>query len=324
LTPRIGFAAVALILLAAPSTCRAWGARMHEIINRKAAEMCPGAARAAWGPFAASLGAHASDADHRKSFEAGESLRHFLDIDAWGEHPFDDVPRAFEDLARKHGTEEAKRFGIVPWAIDECYRMLVLSLRRGDWSSAGAWAADLGHYVADSHQPLHCTVNYDGQGTGNRGIHLRFEVTMMDRFFREEWIPEPSATELPEVTDGPIPICFEWIAGAYPDVTRILAADDAAKAVDPDHGDRYYEALWEGTRELAVLHMTRSVHDLAALYAAAWEEAGAPPPPAETPAFRALSVSELEPPPPGPSVAPRGAIAAALAAILAALAFGSR
>lgn len=267
------------------------------------------------------LGAHASDADHRKSSVAGESVRHFLDIDAWDDPPFDDVPRSFEALARKHGTEEAKRFGVVPWAIDECYRMLVLSLRRGDWSSAGAWAADLGHYVADSHQPLHCTVNYDGQVTGNKGIHIRFEVTMMDRFFREEWIPEPEARE---VESGPIEFCFDWIAATHPDVTGILAADDAAKSVDPDYGDRYYETLWEGTRELAVRHMGRAVQDLSALYAAAWVEAGAPAPPAEVPAFRALSVSELEPPPPGPSVAPRGAIAAALAAILAAMAFGSR
>jgi hypothetical protein len=294
---------------------------MHEIVNRKAAELCPGAARAAWSPLAVALGGHASDADHRKSFDSGESARHFLDIDAWGDPPFDDVPRSFEALAKKHGTEEAKRFGVVPWAIDECYRMLVLSLRRGDWSSAGAWAADLGHYVADSHQPLHCTVNYDGQVTGNRGIHIRFEVTMMDRFFREEWIPEPAAQEVP---DGPIEFCFDWIAAAHPDVTGILAADDAAKSADPEYGDRYYDVLWKGTRELAVRHMTRAVHDLSALYAAAWVEAGAPAPPAEVPAFRALSVSELEPPRAGPAVAPRGAIAAALAAIVSAFVIGGR
>jgi hypothetical protein len=318
---RLGSAGVALLCLVAPAPTWAWGARMHEIVNRRAAELCPGPAGDAWRPFAAALGAHASDADHRKSFEAGEAVRHFIDIDAWDEPPFDDVPRSFEDLARKHGREEAARFGVVPWAIDECYRMLVLSLQRGDWSSAGAWAADLGHYVADSHQPLHCTVNYNGQKTGNEGIHLRFEVTMMDRFFEEEWIPAPEAQAVP---DGPIELCFAWIAAAHPDVAGILAADDAAKGTDPEHGQRYYETLWAGTRELAIRHMTRSVHDLAALYAAAWVEAGAPAPPAEVPPFRRLSVSELDPASEGRPVAPRGALVAALAAIVSVIALGSR
>ena len=60
---------------------------------------------------------------------------------------------------------------------------MVEALRAGDWTSAVTWAADLGHYTADSHQPLHCTKNYDGQNTGNDGVHFRFEVMMMDRFF---------------------------------------------------------------------------------------------------------------------------------------------
>lgn len=32
-------------------------------------------------------------------------------------------------------------------------------------------SADLGHYIADAHVPLHTTENYNGQMTGQRGIH---------------------------------------------------------------------------------------------------------------------------------------------------------
>ena len=32
-------------------------------------------------------------------------------------------------------------------------------------------SADLGHYIGDSHVPLHTTENYNGQLTGQRGIH---------------------------------------------------------------------------------------------------------------------------------------------------------
>jgi hypothetical protein len=40
-------------------------------------------------------------------------------------------------------------------------------------------AADIGHYVADMHQPLHLTRNYNGQLTGNYGIHARYEGQMI-------------------------------------------------------------------------------------------------------------------------------------------------
>ena len=33
------------------------------------------------------------------------------------------------------------------------------------------YSADLGHYVADSHVPLHTTENYNGQMTNQKGIH---------------------------------------------------------------------------------------------------------------------------------------------------------
>ncbi|MBL0103970.1 MAG: hypothetical protein IPP51_09590 [Bacteroidetes bacterium] len=33
------------------------------------------------------------------------------------------------------------------------------------------YSANIGHYVADAHVPLHCTENYNGQMTGQSGIH---------------------------------------------------------------------------------------------------------------------------------------------------------
>ena len=40
----------------------------------------------------------------------------------------------------------------------------------------------LAHYIQDAHQPLHATNNYDGQLTGNNGIHARFETALFERF----------------------------------------------------------------------------------------------------------------------------------------------
>ena len=40
-------------------------------------------------------------------------------------------------------------------------------------------------YVADGHMPLHITRNYNGQYSGNHGIHSRYESNMIDEFENE-------------------------------------------------------------------------------------------------------------------------------------------
>lgn len=44
-------------------------------------------------------------------------------------------------------------------------------------------AGTMGHYVADLGQPLHCTENYDGAMTDQRGIHAYFEIDLVDENF---------------------------------------------------------------------------------------------------------------------------------------------
>ena len=43
----------------------------------------------------------------------------------------------------------------------------------------------LGHYVGDAHVPLHAVLNYDGQLTGQTGVHARWESDLVDRFLRQ-------------------------------------------------------------------------------------------------------------------------------------------
>jgi hypothetical protein len=40
-------------------------------------------------------------------------------------------------------------------------------------------AGEMAHYIDDINQPLHSTQNYDGQVTGNSGIHARYAGTMI-------------------------------------------------------------------------------------------------------------------------------------------------
>ncbi len=318
-------AAVLVGLAGSAGPADAWGGRTHEIVNRRAVDFLPEPARTAWGPLAVSLGSHASDADHRKGTDPNEPPRHYIDIDFYGKYPFDDVPRDLEALRRKHGSEAVDKWGIAPWAVDECWRMLVRSLELGDWASAGAWAADLGHYVADTHQPLHCTMNYDGQKTGNRGIHIRFEVHMMNRFYDEAGLSSSGEGEASPLAnpEDPLESCFDWVAQAYGGLDALVAGDDAAVAVDPRHGDRYYDVLWAETADVAGVQIQRAAEDLAALWLSAWVEAGSPTGPTEVPAFRALPPDLLDPEDSKDRTARRAALALAGGVILGALVLGA-
>ena len=42
------------------------------------------------------------------------------------------------------------------------------------------YSADIGHYIGDAHVPLHTTENYNGQMTGQKGIHGLWESRLVE------------------------------------------------------------------------------------------------------------------------------------------------
>jgi len=143
-----------------------------------------------------------------------------------------------------------------------------------DWTNAWQLAAELGHYVADSHQALHLTLNYNGQKTDNYGIHSRYETEMINRHLAEINLKDSTAT----YWDSPIDSIFSYIEDIYPIVDQVMAADDRAYAADPNHGNTYYGILWEDLGDTTVWSLKRASMDLAALWYTAWMNAGKPYP----------------------------------------------
>ena len=43
-------------------------------------------------------------------------------------------------------------------------------------------SAEIGHYIGDAHVPLHTTENYNGQLTGQEGIHAFWESRLPEMF----------------------------------------------------------------------------------------------------------------------------------------------
>jgi hypothetical protein len=74
-------------------------------------------------------------------------------------------------------------YGLVPWHINLVKYQLTQAFLNGDMDRMLRFSADLGHYIADANVPLHTTSNYNGQQTGQVGIHGFWESRLPELFF---------------------------------------------------------------------------------------------------------------------------------------------
>jgi hypothetical protein len=148
-----------------------WGFFAHKKINRMAVFTLPDGIIAFYKKNIEYISEHAVDPDKRRYANEEEAPRHYIDIDHYGEHAFDSVPKYWKAAVKKYSEDTLKAYGIVPWHIEKMVYRLTEAFRSENYDLILHYSADLGHYIADAHVPLHTTENYNGQLTGQRGIH---------------------------------------------------------------------------------------------------------------------------------------------------------
>jgi hypothetical protein len=159
-----------------------WGFFAHYRINRLAVFILP---KAMAGFYRANIGfitERAISADKRRYVDSTEAPRHFLDADHYGKKPFAIIPRRWTDAAKKYSADTLNKYGTVPWAIQSQYYRLVEAFKNHDTTAILTASANLGHYVADAHVPLHLHSNHDGQLTKQQGIHALWESRLPELF----------------------------------------------------------------------------------------------------------------------------------------------
>jgi len=245
----------------------AWGWEAHRYINEHAVDCLP----SEMANFKAQrdyLRQHSVDPD-----QSGlPGYYHYIDIDYYPEFTQGTMPHNFDTLVTHYGYNTVTNNGTVPWVIAEWADSLTHLMQRQEWNSAWQIAAELGHFIADSHQPLHLTMNYNGQNTGNYGIHSRYESSMINPHLQELTPPDSMA----HYWSNPIDSVFQYIDIVYPYVENIMAADDEASSQDDSYGLTYYTLLWDQLDSLTTDAINRSILDLANIWYTAWINAGSP------------------------------------------------
>jgi len=163
--------AIILIVLF-PVTTQGWGFFAHQRINRLAVFLLPPEMMILYKPQLEYLTNHSTDADKRRYILKAEGPRHYIDIDHYGTEY---MPRFWPDAVKKYSEDTLNTYGILPWHISHMMVNLTQAFKERNVQQILKLSADLGHYVADAHVPLHVCSNHNGQLTGQQGIHGLWE-----------------------------------------------------------------------------------------------------------------------------------------------------
>jgi len=244
-----------------------WGWDAHRYINEHAVDYLP-AEMSVFVDHREFLAQHSVDPDADQL----PGYYHYIDIDDYSEFFNGTLPHDLDSLIALYGSDVIEDNGIIPWIIERWTDSLAVLIAAENWDDVWQVAAELGHYVADSHQPLHLTLNYNGQLSDNYGIHSRYETKMINPRLSQLTLPTGIGKFWPNVIDS----VFLYIEEIYPYVDSIMIADDLASAQDPDYNSTYYNYLWQELGPLTNISINRAILDVASVWRTAWERATNP------------------------------------------------
>lgn len=176
-----------LLLLFFYEITYSWGFYAHGKINYYAVFLLPPEMLILYKPNLIFISEHATDPDKRRYAVAEEGPRHYLDIDHYGKYPFYDLPRNWNDAVQKFSEDSIKVHGIVPWHIQVMLNRLTKAFEHKDLSAILKNSAEIGHYIADAHVPLHASSNHNGQLTNQKGIHGFWESRVPELLAEKEF-----------------------------------------------------------------------------------------------------------------------------------------
>lgn len=271
------------------TSCLAWGFYGHKKINETAVYTLPKPLFGFYKQHVDYITAHATDADNRRYTVKEEACRHFLDGDHYEKSlPLDTIPKFYKDACLKYGEDSIQAHGIVPWHIQVIMLRLTEAFKEKDIQKILKLSADLGHYVGDCHVPLHATSNYNGQKTGQAGIHALWESRLPELFNTEFNL----FTGVAEYVDHPLNATWNAFAGSYGLVDSVLLverevsmkfADDKKYSFETRgnttvkvYSREFCEAYHKALGNMVEQRMRASITLLGGLWYTCWVNAGQP------------------------------------------------
>lgn len=275
-------------LLFLPILFCSWGFFSHKKINHNAVFILPKKLIGFYKCNIIYLTEHAVDPDKRRYVDPLEGSRHFLDADYYGDFPFDSIPQKWNDAAEKYSADTLNKYGTVPWTIQRNYYRLVQAFKDRDSIKILKYSADLGHYVADAHVPLHMTSNYNGQKTNQTGIHSFWESRLPELFSDQYNFYTGRANYI----DDPLKYAWKICRDTYKNLDSVLLIEKKLETSFPpnqrytfikkgnkmirDYAEPYATAYHERMKGMVEKQMRASIIAVGSYWFSAWVDAGQP------------------------------------------------
>jgi hypothetical protein len=198
------------------------------------------------------------------------------------------MPLNWTDAIRCYNEDSLREHGVLPWHTVTVYHRLVNAFAKGDAESVCRHAADLGHYLADAHVPLHLCSNYNGQLTGQHGIHALLESRIPEYFMDQMLVPLNRPRWISDVRKS----IWDILRESYAPLVSVFDCERSCRITVPIPWQ--FSPIKQGSRlvrkeskefvhcynqclgGLMGQRLSASVYNLASWWWSAWIEAGQP------------------------------------------------
>lgn len=276
-----------LSLLCVVILCSSWGFFAHKRINQLAIFTLPEGMIGFYKSNHKYITEHAVDPDKRRYADTAEGPRHYLDVENY-EDNIDSIPEKWNDAVNKYGAKKIAENGMVPWQIQRTYYNLVRAFKERDSLRILRYSADLGHYVADAHVPLHTTRNHNGQYTNQAGIHGFWESRVPELFAKDYNLLAGKAVYL----ENPLKEAWKIVKKSHSMVDTVLnfeaklnasfPADQKydfsmrGKTVVKQYSVAYTKAYQDMMKGMVERQMRSAILKVGCFWFSAWVDAGQP------------------------------------------------
>lgn len=286
--PTYKILALVVLLMSQPGHVYSFGFHAHRKINRMAVFTLPPEMIGLYKAHIEFISERSIDPDRRAHAVEGEAPRHYIDIDHFGEDPFEMMPRKWDEAVEKFTEDTLMQYGVLPWHIHVMMGRLTRAFRNNDMDDILLQSAHIGHYIADACTPLHTTKHYNGRTPDERGIHAFWESRLPELYAhrydyftgRASYIHDPleRAWELVEISHlkvDTVYLVFDSLRQHVPD-DLMYAHETRGQAINRVYSRDYSRAFHDGMNDMVARQMQMAVRAVGDFWFTAWVNAGQP------------------------------------------------
>lgn len=180
-------------------------------------------------------------------------------------------------------------YGIVPYYLLQMQNRLTNAFRAKDEKAILRLATEMGHYIGDAHVPLHTTENYNGQLTGQVGIHAFWESRIPELFADKEYdlfVGKAQYIEDPKVYYWEVVLESHRLVDSVLTIERRLSKtfpqdqqfcfDERLNQTIRTQCEAYAAAYQEAMQGMVEQRMQGAILSIASAWYTAWIDAGQP------------------------------------------------